>query len=119
MAPNKEVISNGSHTMYFPAQVQVSNTFRINYNINDSNSECSEEFLDVVSGELLESEMIEAYNHNRDIHKILDYTCISEEAVINMILLFSSTPKDTSNSNTILNLMRRIGINSINNSYLG
>ena len=119
MAPNKEVISNGSHTMYFPVQVQVSNTFRINYNINDSNSECNEEFLDVVNRELLESGMIEAYNHNRDIHKILDYTCISEEAIINMILLFSTTPKDTSDSNIILNLMRRIGINSINNSYLG
>ena len=112
MAPNKEVISNGSHTMFFPAQVQVSNSFKVNYNI-DSKDDYFRDFLHSIGPDLIEPNMEDIYSNNKDIHKILDYTCISEESVINMLMLFSSTPKDSrDNVNSILTLMRRVGIDS-------
>jgi hypothetical protein len=112
MAPNKEVISNGSHTMFFPAQVQVSNSFKVNYKI-DSKDDYYRDFLHSIGPDLIEPNMEDTYSNNKDIHKILDYTCISEESVINMLMLFSSTPKDSrDNVNSILTLMRRVGIDS-------
>lgn len=107
MAPNKEVISNGSHTLFFPVDVQTSSIICIDYDIYD-NTKYDSEFKEILGMSDIHDVL---YVDRKNIHKMLDYTCISDEALMNMMFLFSGIPTDKTD-NTILNSMRRIGIDS-------
>lgn len=83
VAPNIEVISNQSHSFYFPPMVAISTLLDIKYKSN--------------SQELI----------NRQ--EVLDYTLIGDEDCINLQMLFSEHPKNNATDN-IVQFLRSEGI---------
>ena len=77
ISPNIEIVSNQSNTFYFSPMISMSNLLDIEYH-NNSNKIAIKE-----------------------IHKMMDYTCISDEECMNLRFLFSEPTNNNTNNNMI------------------
>lgn len=129
LAPNLDVVANNSHSMYFPPIISTSSIIDTEYDYStlDDNNINQEPFTialcdqftpdkkpkyaeDINPGltDMFKKLIFDLDAH--DLHLFMDYECISDEDVINLLILYSITD-DNQENHHILHFMRQKGIN--------
>lgn len=93
--PNMESITNQSNSFYYPPMIPISDYLDVEYDYDDIS---------------IDDSFYKVNDKLVDVHKLLDYTLLSDESCMNIMFLFSKLPVDDKRKDNIVQFIKSEGI---------